>query len=384
MKQHIAIAGAGFAGAVLARELAESDRFRISLYEERKHVAGNCHTRRDDDTDILVHEYGSHIFNTNQLEVWNYINQWGKFGALELKVKADTEKGIFPFPINLQTINQYCEKKLSPATAKDMIGSFADHQKTAAHNLEDQIIKQVGKDFYKNFFYGFEKKKWGVEPASLPQELLTHDPVRFNYREEFYEEKYQGIPLCGYTEIVRRILDHKNITIRLGQRLETHMRDQFDHIFWSGPMDGFFKYKLGRLNYRTLDFERFTESGDFQGCPVMNYCEERVPFTRVIEHKHLAPWEEFEKTVCFKEFSRNCEKEDIPYYPVKNEDDEKIFAQYVKMSEAESKLTFIGRLGTYRYLEMDQVIGESLSLAKTCLNSEIKAWPKFSNNPHQR
>lgn len=381
MKPHIAIAGAGFAGAVLARELAESDRFRISIYDERKHVAGNCHTRRDDETDIMVHEYGPHVFNTDREDIWDYIIRWGKFETFETKVKANTEKGIFSFPINLQTINQFYEKKLSPSDARDFLGSLADHDRKEPQNFEDQVLQSVGKDFYKVFFSGFSKKRWGIEPSKLPTSLLERVPLRFNYQDNYYDKKFQGLPLSGYTEIVRRILDHQNITVRLGQRLDPHMKDQFDHIFWSGPMDGFFKYKAGRLGYTSLNYERFVENGDFQGCPIINYCEEKVPFTRVIEHKHFSPWEEHKKTVCFKEYSKPCEEGDIPYYPVKQDKDEKMFEEYVRLIQGEPKITFLGRLGTYRYLDMDEVIAESLDLAKTCLTAEIKTWPKFSNNP---
>jgi UDP-galactopyranose mutase len=381
MKPHIAIAGAGFAGAVLARELAESERFRVSVYDERKHVAGNCHTRRDDETEIMVHEFGPHVFHTNQESIWDYITRWGKFEPFETKVKANTEKGIFPFPINLQTINQFYGKKLSPSEARDFLGSLADHKKKEPLNFEEQVIQKVGKDFYQVFFKDLTKKRWGMEARLLPTSLMERVPVHFSYGENYYDKTFQGIPLSGYTEIVRRILDHQNITVRLGQRLDASMKDQFEHIFWSGPMDGFFKCKAGKLGYRTMSYERFVENGDYQGCPIIHYCEEKIPFTRVIEHKHFSPWEDHKKTVCFKEFSKICEEGDVPYYPLQMEEDDKIFKDYVKLIQADTKVTFIGRLGTYRNLEIDEAIAESLDLAKTCLTAEIKSWPKFSNNP---
>jgi UDP-galactopyranose mutase len=381
MKKHIGIAGAGFAGAVLARELVESGKFKVTVLDERSHVAGNCHTERDEETGVMVHKYGPHIFNTSREDVWTYVNQWGKFEPFVNRVKAVTGKGVFSLPINLLTINQFFDKKLTPQEARDFVGSLGDSSIKEPQSFEDQALKFLGKEFYQNFFYGYTKKQWGVNPSNLPASILKRLPVRFNYDDNYYNQKYQGIPVSGYTEIVKRILDHHEIEVRLGQRLDPERKNEFDHVFWSGPMDGYFNFKLGRLGYRTLKFERFVENGDYQGNPVINYCEEKVPFTRVAEHKHFTPWEEHEKTVCFKEYSKLCEEGDTPYYPLRLNDDRQMLEQYVKLVEQEEKVTFIGRLGTYRYLDMHVIIGESLDLAKSCLASEIQGWPKFSNSP---
>jgi UDP-galactopyranose mutase len=383
MKQHIGIAGAGFAGAVLARELVETGKFKVTVFDERPHVAGNCHTQRDEETGVMVHQYGPHIFNTSREDVWEYVNKWGKFEPFVNRVKAHTEKGVFSLPINLLTINQFFDKKLTPAEARDFVGGLGDTSIKEPKSFEDQAMKFLGKDFYKNFFYGYTKKQWGVEPSELPASILKRLPVRFNYDDNYYNQKYQGIPVSGYTEIVKRILDHHEIEIRLGQRLDPERKRDFDHVFWSGPMDGFYKFKLGRLGYRTLKFERFVESGDYQGNPVINYCEEKVPYTRVAEHKHFTPWENHEKTVCFKEYSALCGEKDTPYYPLRLNNDKNLLEKYVKMAETEDKVTFIGRLGTYRYLDMHVVIGESLDLAKACIGTEAKNWPKFSVHPLQ-
>lgn len=381
MKQHIGIAGAGFAGAVLARELVESGRFKVSVFDERPHVAGNCHTSRDEETGVMVHQYGPHIFNTSREDVWEYINRWGKFEPFVNRVKAHTAKGVFSLPINLLTINQFLGKKLCPAEARDFVGSLADQAIKEPKNFEEQALKYLGQEFYENFFYGYTKKQWGVEPSELPASILKRLPVRFNYDDNYYNQKFQGIPVSGYTEIVKRILDHQEIELRLGQRLDPDRKKDFDHVFWSGPMDGFYKFKLGRLGYRTLKFEKFVENGDFQGNPVINYCEEHIPFTRVSEHKHFAPWEEHEKTVCFREYSKLCEEEDTPYYPLRLTHDKKMLESYVKLVNEEKIVTFIGRLGTYRYLDMHVVIGESLDLAKTCLLKPMTEWPRFSVSP---
>ncbi len=381
MKQHIGIAGAGFAGAVLARELVETGKFRVTVFDERNHVAGNCHTQRDEETKVMVHQYGPHIFNTSREDVWEYVNKWGKFEPFVNRVKAHTAKGVFSLPINLLTINQFFGKKLTPAEARDFVGSLGDDSIREPKSFEDQAMKFLGKDFYKNFFYGYTKKQWGVEPSELPASILKRLPVRFNYDDNYYNQKYQGIPVSGYTEIVKRILDHHDIEIRLGQKLEPERKRDFDHIFWSGPMDGFYNFQLGRLGYRTLKFERFVENGDYQGNPVINYCEEEVPFTRVAEHKHFTPWESHEKTVCFKEYSALCGEKDTPYYPLRLNNDKELLEKYVRMAEKEDKVTFIGRLGTYRYLDMHVVIGESLDLAKKLLVTDKAQWPKFSVHP---
>lgn len=381
MKQHVAIAGAGFAGAVLARELVESGKFKVTVFDERNHIAGNCHTERDPETNVMVHKYGPHIFNTSREDVWEYMNKWGEMVPFVNRVKAHTARGVFSLPINLLTINQFFGKKMGPAEARDFVGGLADESIKAPKSFEDQAMKFLGKDFYMNFFYGYTKKQWGVEPKVLPASILKRLPVRFNYDDNYYNQKYQGIPRNGYTEIVAKILDHEDITVHTSSRLTPEMKKDFVHIFWSGPMDGYFNFKLGRLGYRTLEFEKFVENGDYQGNPVINYCEQEVPYTRIAEHKHFTPWEEHEKTVCFKEYSKLCGEKDVPYYPIRLNDDKAMLEDYVKLVEKEDRVTFIGRLGTYRYLDMHVVIGESLDLAQTCLTSEPSTWPKFSVHP---
>lgn len=381
MKMKIGIAGAGFAGAVLARELVESGKYEVTVYDERPHVAGNCYTKRDEETGVMVHEYGPHIFNTSREDVWEYMKKWTVMENFVNRVKAHTAKGVFSLPINLLTINQFFDKKLTPAEARDFVGSLGDQTIKEPKTFEDQALKFLGRDFYKNFFYGYTKKQWGVEPSVLPASILKRLPVRFNYDDNYYNQKYQAIPRNGYTEIVEKILDHKDITVKLGEKLANDMIKNFDHVFWSGPMDGYFDFKLGRLGYRTLKFEKFIESGDFQGNAVINYCEEHIPHTRVAEHKHFTPWEEHEKTVCFKEYSALCGEKDTPYYPIRLDEDKALLEKYVELAHQEKNLTFIGRLGTYRYLDMHVVIGESLDLAKKCLESDKASWPVFSSNP---
>ncbi|MFS4461019.1 UDP-galactopyranose mutase [Bdellovibrio sp. HCB2-146] len=384
MKKRVAIVGAGFAGAVLARELAETENYDITIYEKRKHVAGNCHTQRDKGTDIMVHEYGPHIFNTSREDVWNYINSWGEFRPFTNRVKAVTEKGVFSLPVNLHTINQFFGKRFNPQEAELYLQQQADTSIDPVESFEDQALKFLGRDLYQNFFRGYTKKQWGVDPKELPASILKRLPVRFNYDDNYYNQKYQGIPTEGYSVLVERILDHPAIHVHLGKEYRQGESQEFDHLFWSGPIDAYFKYSLGRLRYRTLHFERFVQEGDFQGNAVMNYCEEGVPYTRISEHKHFAPWEHHAQTICFKEYSDLAKPGDTPFYPLRLKEDLQILERYVEAAEQTSNVTFIGRLGTYRYLDMHVVIGESLDLALHCLTTEQKHWRKFSQDPLQR
>jgi len=381
MKTEIAIAGAGFAGAVLARELAETGRFKLTVFDERDHIAGNCYTKRDDETGVMLHQYGPHIFNTSRKDVWEYVQRWSEFMPFVNRVKAVTKEGVYSLPVNLLTINQFFKKKFGPTEAEAFIQSLAAQHIEEPQNFEEQALKFLGSALYKNFFYGYTKKQWGVEPRELPASILKRLPVRFNYDDNYYNQKYQGIPVEGYTPIVQKILDHPDIEVRLKQRFSPEQRHQYAHLFWSGPMDGFFQFKLGRLRYRTLRFERFTYEGDFQGNPVINYCEPEIPFTRITEHKHFAPWETHEKSVCFKEYSDLAKPADTPYYPLRLKEDMELVKKYMELADAEKNITFIGRLGTYRYLDMHVVIGESLDLAKICIEKDINEWPRFSQPP---
>jgi UDP-galactopyranose mutase len=383
MIETVGVAGAGFAGAVLGRKLAESGRFKVVVFDTRTHVAGNCHTSRDEKTGIMLHHFGPHIFNTNREDVWRYVNQFSEFGHYTNRVKAVTERGIFSLPINLLTINQFFGTQMNPSEARKFIAELGDASIKEPKTFEEQALKFLGRELYENFFYGYTKKQWGVEPSELPASILQRLPVRFNYDDNYYTAKYQGIPVDGYTSIVEKILDHPSIEVRLGEAFPIEERASFDHVFYSGPLDSFFNHVYGRLQYRSLIFKRFDEKGDFQGNPVINYCKESIPFTRISEHKHFAPWEEHEDTVCFREYSKLAEEGDTPYYPLRLAADKELLTRYVERAEKEKNVTFIGRLGTYRYLDMHVVIGESLDLAEQCLNTHrsVKGWPAFSKRP---
>ncbi|MFM8907672.1 MAG: UDP-galactopyranose mutase, partial [Actinomycetota bacterium] len=221
----------------------------------------------------------------------------------------------------------------------------------------------VGRELYEAFFAGYTRKQWGVDPRELPASILARLPLRFTDDDSYFSHPYQGIPEHGYTPIVEAMLDHPNITVHLSTRMPRVRLAEFEHTFWSGPIDAYFDFEHGRLAYRTLDFEPEVVAGDHQGCPVVNYCDASVPYTRITEHKHFAPWESHDQSVIYREYSRLCEPNDTPYYPVRLVEEKAQLLEYVQLARKETGVTFLGRLGTYRYLDMDVTIHEALNVA---------------------
>ncbi len=400
------IIGAGFSGAVLARQLVENLPCRVEVLDERDHIGGNCHTERDQKTGVMVHKYGPHIFNTDNEKVWHFVNGFGDFRPFINRVKASTAKGMFSMPINLLTINQFFGKTMNPDEARKYVAQLGDSSIQEPANFEEQALKMLGRNLYETFFKGYTIKQWGCDPKDLPASVLKRLPVRFNYDDNYYNKRFQGIPAEGYTEVIRKILDHPKISVQLNKKWQiedgrwkivdgdnqsprSDLRSpahKFAHIFYTGPIDAFFGYSEGRLGYRTVTFERIeTDSADYQGNAVINYPGEDVPFTRIHEHKHFTPWEQHEKTVAFREFSKETGPEDIPYYPKRLASDKAILQKYRELApEMEDRrrkigdgrsevgvernrslgVSFLGRLATYRYMDMEAVIGEALDFAE--------------------
>lgn len=363
MKKYLII-GSGFAGSVIAEQLAENNT--IHVIEERKHIGGNCYTEKDSETGVTIHQYGPHIFNTDNEDVWKYIQNFCKMMPFINRVKSVYKGQVYSLPVNLHTINQFFGKCFSPKEAQDFIESLGESEIANPKNFEEQALKFIGKDLYKAFFYGYTKKQWGCEPTNLPASILKRLPVRFNYNDNYYATKFQGIPEKGYTEIFEKMLNHQNITVELNRKISAEEIDYsaYDHIFYTGPIDAFFNFKYGKLGYRTVFFEKNYAEGDFQGNAVINYADEETPFTRIHEHKHFTPWEEHEKTVYFKEFSKETEEQDVPYYPKRLKNDMEILEKYVEEKNRLNNITFLGRLATYRYMDMHHVIAEALEIAK--------------------
>lgn len=364
--KQILVVGAGLSGAVIGRALAQAGH-TVRIIDSRAHVGGNCHTERDADTGVMVHIYGPHIFHTDDAGVWDYVNRFATFRPYLNRVKTTSLGRVFSLPVNLHTINQFYGRTFRPAEAKAFIEEQADTRITDPQNFEEQALRFVGPDLYAAFFRGYTEKQWGCSPTDLPASILKRLPVRFNYDDNYFFHRFQGMPENGYTAMVEAILDHPGITVDLDTPYVPGMAAQAGHIFWSGPIDGYFDFCLGRLGYRTLDFERFTDTGDYQGCAVMNYGDREIPWTRITEHKHFAPWETHEKTVCYREYPRAAEPGDIPYYPIRMIVEKTLLERYVALAKSTRGVTFVGRLGTYRYLDMDVTIREALTTAEVFL-----------------
>ncbi len=382
MSSNYLMVGAGLSGAVIGRHLAELGA-KVTIVDARAHVAGNCHCERDPDTGVMVHIYGPHIFHTDDAQVWDYVNRYETFMPYKNRVKTISGGQVFSLPVNLHTINQFFHATMNPAEAQAFLTAKADTTITDPQTFEDQALRFVGRELYEAFFKGYTQKQWGVDPTELPASILKRLPVRFNYDDNYFFHKFQGMPENGYTAMVERILDHPNITVHLNTRFTRAQAADYDHVFYSGPLDGWYDYDIGRLGYRTLDFERFTHQGDYQGCAVMNYGEVDIPWTRITEHKHFSPWETHEGSVLYREFSRLCGPDDIPYYPIRLMEEQALLAQYVARAEGESGVTFVGRLGTYRYLDMDVTIREALNTATTFVETRAKGrkMPAFAVRP---
>ena len=379
-----AIVGAGFSGAVVARELAEAGH-SIVVFDARDHVAGNCFTARHA-TGVMVHTYGPHIFHTQHEHVWQYINKFGEMMPYQHRVKAISKQTMYSLPVNLKTINQFFDRDFDADEAEKFIASKADNTITDPVSFEDQGLRFVGRELYEAFFAGYTSKQWGVDPKELPASILARLPVRFNDDDTYFSHPYQAIPKDGYTPIVEAILNHVEISVHLSTRFsptESKEFGSFDHIIWTGPIDAYFGFEFGRLGYRTLDFVPEVADGDYQGHPVVNYCDTDVPYTRITEHKHFAPWESHDKTIVYREFSRLCGETDTPYYPIRLVKEKEQLLNYVQRARDAKGVTFIGRLGTYRYLDMDVTIHEALLASKTMLEciANKQPLPSFSVDP---
>jgi UDP-galactopyranose mutase len=365
-QRSVLIVGAGLSGAVMGRALAD-DGWAVHIIDSRDHIAGNCYTARDADTGVLVHVYGPHIFHTDDAGVWDYVNRHTPFRAFKNRVKTTSQGAVYALPINLHTINQFYGKTFGPAAAQAFLTAQGDASITDPQTFEDQALRFVGPDLYEAFFKGYTEKQWGCAPSALPASILKRLPVRFNYEDDYFAHRFQGMPENGYTPMVASILDHPGITVSLNTPFAHEMAQGHAHVFWSGALDGYFDFQLGRLGYRTLDFEAFTEIGDYQGCAVMNYGDRDVPYTRITEHKHFSPWESHDDTVCYREFSRAAGPDDVPYYPIRLVEERALLGDYVALAQACEGVTFLGRLGTYRYLDMDVTIREAMDAAAAFL-----------------
>ena len=382
MSNHYLIIGSGFSGCVLANQLVKQSDCTIDIWDERSHIGGNCHTERDAQTNVMVHQYGPHIFNTDKKEIWDYVNSFVEFRPYVHRVKAKSGGKVYSLPVNLHTINQFFGKTFTPDEAKVFLETLADKTITDPQNFEEQALRFIGKELYLAFFYGYTKKQWGCEPTELPASILKRIPVRFNYDDNYHNNIYTGIPVEGYTAVMEKMINHPKIKVTLNKKYSSETdTSQYSHVFYTGPIDAFFNYEFGRLGYRTVVFEKGYANGDFQGTIQMNYCDMDVPQTRITEHKHFTPWEQHDKTIYFTEYSKETSKDDVPFYPKRLTADISLLKKYRAKAEEQQQVSFLGRLATYRYMDMHHVIGEALEFANKFIeqaNAYLPA-PIFSN-----
>ena len=366
MPVNFGIAGAGLSGAVVARRLADAGH-SVTVFDRRPHIAGNCHTERDDDTDVMIHRYGPHIFHTSNQTAWDWVNRFADMVPFRLAVKTTVDGFVYSLPVNLHTINQVFGTAMRPAEAEAFIARLAERCDDPA-NFEQAAVAAVGRRLYQLFFEGYTTKQWGRHPATIPASVFRRLPVRFDYDDNYFTHRWQAIPRDGYTAMIEAMLHSPNITVHTGREYPSSPT-MFDHTIWTGPIDAYFQHRHGRLAYRTTQFVNVTSDGDYQGTPLMNYGDVSVPFTRITEHKHFAPWETHDRTVTSAEYSSEAGPGDEPFYPVRADTDIVRLHAYLNAATNTPAVTFVGRLATYRYLDMDVTITEALHAADIILTA---------------
>lgn len=374
MKYDYLIVGTGLFGAVFAHEMKAAGK-RCYCIDKRLHIGGNLYT--EEQQGIQVHKYGAHIFHTSDKAVWDYINRFAEFNNYVNSPVAVYKDELYNLPFNMNTFSKMWGIK-TPAEAKTII----EKQKAEAKadmdarsdaeisNLEEQALSLVGRDVYEKLVKGYTEKQWGRSCRELPAFIIKRLPVRFTYDNNYFTDRYQGIPIGGYTRIIEELL--RDIPMKLGVTYKDFMKrneksgepDSFDKILYTGMIDEYFDYCLGELQYRSLRFEEeFLEDCDnFQGNAVVNYTDREVPFTRIIEHKHFESVN-VPDTVITREYPAAWEKGEEPYYPINDEKNMELYKKYCELAAAERNVLFGGRLGQYKYYDMDKVIAEALKMA---------------------
>ena len=372
------VVGSGFYGLTIAQQAAENLGLEVKVIERRNHIGGNAYSEFDPETGIEIHKYGSHLFHTSNERVWDYVNRFTAFNDYKHLVWAKHNGDLYPMPINLDTINKFFKQTFDAEQAREFIqGQAQEDQISSANNLEERAIALVGQPLYDAFIKGYTEKQWQTDPKLLPADVINRLPMRFTTEHRYFNDKFEGLPMGGYTAWLENMASHPKIEISLNQ-------DFFDYksefvgqvpIVYTGPIDRYFDFEFGALGWRTLDFEsEIVETGNYQSTSVVNYSDLDVPFTRIHEYRHLHPEREYqnESTYISREFSRFASRDDEPYYPVNTEEDRKKLIQYRILIDNEKDVSFGGRLGSYKYLDMHMAIASAL----TSFENEIK--PAFA------
>lgn len=359
------IVGAGLYGAVFAHEAMQKGKTCL-VVDKRPNIAGNVYTKEMED--INVHVYGAHIFHTNDRKVWDYVNQFAEFNRFTNSPVANYRGELYSLPFNMYTFN----KMWGVVTPEEAAAKIEEQRKAAGitepKNLEEQAISLVGTDIYEKLVKGYTEKQWGRPCTELPSFIIKRLPVRLTFDNNYFNALYQGIPMGGYTKMVENMLGDVEVRLNVDYLEQKEALDALaDKVLYTGPIDAYFGYKLGNLEYRSVRFEtEVLDKPNFQGNAAVNYTDRETPWTRIIEHK----WFEFgtqPKTVISREYSSEWKPGDEPYYPVNDEKNSKLYAEYKKLADAEQKVIFGGRLGEYKYYDMDAVIGAALECAEKVL-----------------
>jgi UDP-galactopyranose mutase len=351
------IVGAGFAGSVLAERLAQGQNKKILLIDRRPHIGGNaydCHNEHG----LLIHKYGPHIFHTNSAGIFNYLSRFTEWRQYQHRVRAMVDGRLLPIPINLDTVNELYGLQLTPDGMKNYLASVAE-KKERILTSEDVVVNGVGRELYDKFFKNYTRKQWGLDPSELDAQVTARVPVRFNRDDRYFTDSYQAMPARGFTHMFGNMLDHPNIKIMLNADYrEVREEVAYDQLIFTGPIDEFFDYRFGPLPYRCLEFKHETHHKPvFQPAPVVNYPNEYA-YTRVTEFKYLTGQEHPLTSVVY-EFPK---AEGDPYYPIPRADNAALYKRYQALAQETPDVHFVGRLGTYRYYNMDQVVGQALTL----------------------
>jgi UDP-galactopyranose mutase len=353
------IVGAGYAGSVIAERLARGFNKKVLLIDKRNHIAGNAYDHYNDDG-ILVHKYGPHIFHTNSKDVFDFLSRFTKWRQFEHKVLASVDGKLVPIPINLDTVNKLYNLNLSkPEEVENFFASQAEKVENV-RTSEDVVVSKVGRDLYEKMFRGYTRKQWGLDPSELDAQVTARIPVRTNRDDRYFGDTYQAMPLHGYTRMFENMLDHPNIKIMLNTDYrEVERMIPHDQIVYTGPVDEYFNYRYGKLPYRSLEFKHQTFDQEvYQQAPVVNYPNENA-YTRITEFKYLTG-QQHHKTSVVYEFPR---AEGDPYYPVPRPENAELYKKYQALADATPGVWFVGRLATYKYYNMDQIVAQALTVA---------------------
>jgi UDP-galactopyranose mutase len=356
------IVGAGFAGSVLAERLAAGSGKKVLICDRRPHIGGNAYDHYNDDG-ILVHKYGPHIFHTNSREVFEYLSRFTEWRSYQHRVLASVEGQLVPIPINLDTINKLYGLNLTSFQVEEFFQSVAE-PRAEIRTSEDVVVNRVGRELYEKFFRNYTRKQWGLDPSELDASVTSRVPTRTNRDDRYFTDSYQAMPLHGFTRMFERMLDHPNIKIMLNCDYREIEKDiPYREMIYTGPVDTYFDYCYGKLPYRSLEFKHETHAAPmYQSAPVVNYPNEHL-YTRITEFKYLTG-QEHQKTSIVYEFPRS---EGDPYYPVPRKENAELYTKYKALADATSGVHFVGRLATYKYYNMDQIVAQSLTVyAKIC------------------